>query len=147
MEPIRLTADLRGIAAQLKGVDKAFAAALRREIRSTLSQAGSSMVERVRANAGWSSRIPGAVRLKTSFSVTRGSAEVVVDSKKAPEARPLEGVGGAATFRHPVYGNTDTWVEQPTHPFFAPAAEQEAANATRQMEDALDRIARAAGFH
>lgn len=142
---IGIGVDLRSVSAQLRGTDKKFAAAVRREIRLALSQAGADMVGLVREAASWSSRIPDAVSVKTSFSATRGRAEVIVDAKKAPEARPLEGAG-KGTFRHPVFGS-DTWVEQQTHPFFFPAAAQVAPQVSRDMEAALDKIARDAGFH
>lgn len=144
--------DLKQVASQLRGTDRKFAAAIRREIRNTLSQSGSELVTQVRQNASWSSRIPSATSVKTAFSATRGRAEIVVDSKRAPHARPLEmgskGSGGAFV-RHPVFDSdkpATRWATMPTRPFFQPAVDHLAPVVSRRMEEDLDKIARAAGF-
>jgi hypothetical protein len=46
-----------------------------------------------------------------------------VNTRKAPHARPYEGITSrGSTFRHPVFGH-DVWVEQETRPFLFPAVE------------------------
>lgn len=96
---------------------------LRRELRPRLRQAGEHVRNAVRQNAGFSSRIPGAVGLTVSFASRTGGVRVRVNSKRAPHARPLENLGKAGSFRHPVYGNRDVWVSQAAHPFFFPAVQ------------------------
>jgi len=82
--------NLNQIQAALRDTDKKFAAASRKRVRATLTEAGAGMVSAIRERASWSSRIPGAVRLQTTFSVRNSKVKVVVDHNKAPHARPLE---------------------------------------------------------
>ena len=181
-DAIDVHVDLRSVSSQLRGTDRKFATAVRKEIRTALSAAGSDLVSRVRDAASWSTRIPGATSVKTSFSATRGRAEIAVDAKRAPHARALElgnkntfdeaevtkrtsagqsrrkalksmkssGVGVGRALRHPVFDSQKPPIrvgEQPVHPFFFPAAAAAAPRVQRRMEDALDKIARAAGFN
>ena len=97
---------------------------LRRELRPQLRAAAVHIVDDMKDRASFSTRIPNAIRMSVSFSAKRGGITIRVNSKKAPHARVLErGNDGSrtASFRHPVFGDTDTWVSQPTHPFFFPA--------------------------
>jgi hypothetical protein len=43
-----------------------------------------------------------------------------------------------ATFRHPVFGNSGLWVEQPTHPYLLPALQARADIAQVAAIEALD---------
>lgn len=95
---------------------------IRRELRPRLRAAGTLMQRAAQQNASWSSRIPAAIRVTTSFASTTGGVGVRVDRTKAPHARAFEGIGtNRTTFRHPVFGNTDVWVDQPERPFLVPA--------------------------
>lgn len=100
-------------------------AELRRELRPKLRASAQSIVDDMKGRASFSSRIPGAIRMTVSFSGrgSGGGVRIAVNSKIAPHARLLErgnDGGRSGSFRHPVYG-TDTWVSQPTRPFFFPA--------------------------
>lgn len=77
----------------------------------------------VQQEASWSARIPGATRVQTTFGRRRQRVAVIVDKKRAPHARPLEqgSQGNRTTVRHPVFGDRNNWVAQPTRPFFATA--------------------------
>jgi hypothetical protein len=80
----------------------------------------------MRQRASYSSRIPSATRMTVRFTAKGGGVFFRVSSAKAPEARPLErGNKGrpGATFRHPVFGDSEDWVTQPTRPFFFPACQ------------------------
>jgi hypothetical protein len=99
---------------------------LRRELRPKLRASAQHIVDDMRQRASYSTRIPGAIRMTVSFSGrgSGGGVKIRVDSQKAPHARVLErGNDGSrsSTFRHPVFGNTDSWVSQKTRPFFFPA--------------------------
>ena len=88
------------------------------------------------------------MEIKTAFGKRTAGVSVVVNSVKAPHARPLEGLTterkGGNTFRHPVFGtgdrrgahSQDTWVAQQIRPFFFRAVESE-------LPKHLDRIERA----
>lgn len=110
---------------------------LRSELRPRLRAAGEMVRSQIKSNAGFSSRIPGAVRMTTAFGSKTGGVRIWVDSKKAPHARPLENLGAAGSFRHPVFGNTDVWVSQPAHPFFFPAVKSSGGKVRSLVEDAV----------
>lgn len=114
---------------------------LRREIRA----AAGELAAQVKVNASWSSRIPGAVKTKTSFRGGKsGGVRVYVDRKAAPHARALEGTGGPMMFRHPVFGNRDVWADQPTQPFFLPAIRAKEDAVVRRVQSAIDEALRKA---
>lgn len=113
---------------------------LRPAIRRAVGLAARAFVLDVAQDAAWSSRIPAAVRTQTSFSQKKPGVRVFVDAKKAPHARPYEGMakgGNAAQFRHPVYGNRQAWVSQATRPFFRPNVEKHRDQVLDAIETAL----------
>lgn len=113
-------------------------AEFRREVRPHIRRAADGLLQQVRANASWSTRIPAATRLKVSFTQRGGGISVITDSKAAPHARPLEGgsQGRRGVNRHPVFGR-DTWVDQPTRPFFFPAVRQHEDRVVSEVQQAL----------
>lgn len=119
--------------------------AVRRELRPALRRAVKPAVDQVKRNASWSSRIPAATKLSTSFGRTPG-VTIRVDANKAPGARPIEHDGQPGTFRHPVYGNRHVWVSQPARPFFYRAVEATADQIRDEIGDAIERIAKDHGF-
>lgn len=97
---------------------------LRRELRPQLRASAAHIVDDMKNRASYSSRIPDAIGMGVSFSSRSGGITIRVNSKKAPHARVLErGNDGSrsGSFRHPVFGDMDDWVSQPTRPFFFPA--------------------------
>ena len=118
---------------------------LRQELRPGLKAAGEVVASEARINASWSTRIPAAIKVFALFGRLTGGVVVKVDRSKAPHARPLEGIAArrgalsrthSGTFRHPVFGDRDVWVDQPTRPFLAPAA-------AAKRGDVQDRVAEA----
>jgi len=138
------TGDLRKLYTDLKGLP----GNLRVELRRGIKAAAQPIADRVKANAGWSSRIPGAVRVKPSFSAKGTGVSIVVDSGRAPEGAPLENKGRSGTFRHPVYGNREVWVSQQARPFFysTAASSSSVSAAEKAILDVADVVARKAGF-
>lgn len=100
------------------------------------------MVAQARANASWSSRIPGAIRV----AVLKRGVDIRVNRRRAPHARPYEAIGGNATFRHPVHGHRDRWVSQATRPFLDPAVEQHRGKVRKALIDLVDKAARRHGY-
>ena len=49
-----------------------------------------------------------------------------------------KGSKGSSTFRHPVFGNSNVGISQPTHPYLAPALASKADEVEILIEDALD---------
>jgi len=138
------TKDLRQLYVDLKGVE----GNLRVELRKGVKAAAEPIASAVRSAASWSSRIPGAVRVKPSFGARSTGVTVTVDGGRAPEARVLEHGGRGGTFQHPVYGNRDVWVPQKAQPFFFTTVSSGSAvgNAERAILAAMDAVARKAGF-
>lgn len=119
---------------------------LRKKLRPKLREAGRLVADDAKLRSAWSTRIPRAISVRTSFTKTRPGVSVVVDRKKAPHARPFEHGGSEGTFRHPVFGNRRIWVSQVARPFLAPAFEARNEEAGRRITDAVDDATRDAGF-
>jgi len=119
---------------------------LRPRVRAALTTSGGELRQLAAQNASWSRRIPDALKVRTRFSGTRAGVYVVASRLTAPGARPLEGITGNATFRHPVLGHGNEWVDQDTRPYLAPAVEAEADQAVGRLQDAMDQALRVAGF-
>ncbi|MBX6382163.1 MAG: HK97 gp10 family phage protein [Microbispora sp.] len=119
---------------------------IRKELRPRLRKVGQAALTDVKARASWSSRIPGATRLSISLAKRDPGVSIVVDRKKAPHARPHEHGGRPGTFRHPLFGNRQRWVEQRARPFLWPGARPHFEQADRDIAAAVDEVARKAGF-
>ena len=119
---------------------------LRRKLRPRLRAAGRVVADDAKARASWSTRIPRAIRVSTSFTARRPGVSVVVDKKKAPHGRPYEHGGQPGTFRHPRWGDRRSWFEQRARPFLAPALAAKGDTAGRLITEAVDETTRDAGF-
>jgi HK97 gp10 family phage protein len=131
----KLIRDLNGVPPDLK-----------RKLRPKLRKAGEVVAEDARRRAAWSTRIPKATRVSTSFTLRRPGVSVVVDKKKAPHARPYEHGGQPGTFRHPRWGDRRHWFDQKARPFLAPALAAKNDEAGRLIAAAVDETTRDAGF-
>jgi hypothetical protein len=114
------------------------------DLREGLKAAGQDMVDAVRRETAWSTRIPMATSVAVSFAARSTGVTVRVDARRAPEARPINHGGQGGTFWHPVYGNRKNWVSQPARPFSnnierTPGIEQ-------KVQAVLDHVAFHAGF-
>ena len=117
----------------------------RRAVRPALREAGKVVAREAMVNASWSSRIPGTIRVSTSFRLNREGVEVRAGGGNAPHARPYENLGEPGTFRHPVYGN-NWWVSQAARPFLFPAARSSEGTVTSMMAETMDDVAASLGF-
>lgn len=120
---------------------------LKTELRAPLREAGQLVRDKARSNASWSKKIPAATRVSVGFTARNPGVSVVVNKTKAPNARPFEHGGTAGTFRHPVFGHRNRWVEQRARPFLYKAAAEMAPEAEHRIAEAVDRVTRDAGFH
>ena len=96
-----LAADLNALNMQLKDTDKLFAAGVKKRLREAVSLAGADLVAAIKSEASWSSRIPGATSIGTTFGAKKASIRIRVDKKKAPHARGLE-FGNSTAFSEKV---------------------------------------------
>jgi len=142
----RIEVKMQGIVQELKLVDKKFASAVRKEIRRAVTDAGTDIVGKVRAEASWSKRIPAATTIRPNFTAKSAGVRIVTNRRKAPHARPLEGVGGGRTFTHPLFGNKDDLINQPVRPFFFKAIEKATPATERKFDAAINEALRTAGF-
>jgi hypothetical protein len=109
-----------------------------------LREAGELVADLARANASWSERIPGSVR------VGGGRSGVVVraGNRSAPHAYSWEIPG----VQHPVFGGRDTkrpdapWVPNGTRRFMLPAADEGADGAAEIVAQVISDWAREYGF-
>lgn len=125
----------------------------RKSIRPHLRAAGRMVVNDAKSRANWSSRIPGTIRMATSFRADREGVTITAGNQSTPHARPYEDVGGKGKFRHPVFPDSRnrtrkgwTWVTQTSRPFLFPAAQANEAAATAAVRSALDEAAKSLGF-
>lgn len=121
---------------------RAMSTEVRREIRPALKEVAEPMVAAARSNASWSSRIPKAIRL----AVIKRGVEIRVSKARAPHARPYEGIGGNAQFRHPVFGNRDRWVPQKTRPFLDPAVKAHRNKIRPRLFEIVEEAAKRHGY-
>ena len=121
--------------------------AIRKDFNNEIKVHAQNIMSDAKANASWSSRIPGSL----SISVTASRVGVKANRRKAPHARAMEGVrragfGTVREFRHPVYGNQNIWVSQPTKPFLAPAIRANQAAFFESAHDSIITAARTVGW-
>jgi hypothetical protein len=118
----------------------------RRRLRTEVQRIGKPVLDQVKANASWSSRIPRATRIKVGYSKTRAGVTIVTSAKRAPHARPYEHDGVPGTFRHPVYGNRKNWVAQTARPFFYQAVSEKASTVEEEFRKLIMRVAHDNGW-
>lgn len=121
---------------------------VRKGLRLGLRDAGKTGQQEAQANASWSTRIPGAITLRTSTRANTAGVFLRVNSDRAPHARPYEGLANSSRgyFRHPVFGDTETWVAEACRPFLAPAAQSAQHVAKDRADRAVKLAAHAARF-
>ncbi len=120
--------------------------ALRPQLRKALATSGSTMRQAAAANASWSRRIPKSLVVRTKFSGARPGVYIIARRSVAPHARPIEGITGVDKFRHPLFGDTEHWYDQPTRPFLAKAVEDKGDAAIREIQDGLEAALRSVGL-
>lgn len=130
----RAEADLRAAAAGLPG-----------QVRRSLAQSAEALRAAVAGAAGFSTRIPAAVKATTQLGGRVMSVSVYVDTSQAPEAGPLNNRGRGGKFQHPVFGH-DVLVSQAAHPFFDPPIRANLARIDKNMTAAMDATVTKAGF-
>lgn len=118
----------------------------RKAVRPKLREAGQIIQRDAQHRSSWSSRIPGSIKVVTSFRANREGVTVRAGGGNAPHARPYEGLSsGGTTFRHPVHGN-DWWVAQAARPFLFPAAQANEGAVTAAVTSVLDEVGSELGF-
>lgn len=126
----------------IRSLDRKVANQLQRQLRQVVTD---TIIPTARSNAGWSSRVPGAIKPK----VTQKYVGARVDRKVAPHGRPFEGLQtglrNRGFFRHRVFGR-NVWVNQKTRPFLAPAFDANRETAAEAAKQAVADAAKEVGF-
>lgn len=84
------------------------------------------------------------VSIKSSSRTRNVLVRLMVDAKRMPAGQQSLPVlmEGERRWRHPVYGKTDSWVTQASHPYFAPAIPGHLPGVAAGVEAAVDETAR-----
>lgn len=115
------------------------------EIRPQIRRAGQQWVQDAKGNAGWSTRIPGSIGLSVLFSRKSAGVYLTASVAKAPHARVYEGIV-SDVFRHPVFGNRDTWVQGRSRPYLLPTVRRAYDQMSDVLNDTLRTVLRRHGF-
>jgi len=140
--PITGSDDVRQLVNDLRKIGDGVGRNLGKEFK----RAAGPVAQQARANASWSSRIPGAISAGVSSSRRFPGAQIKVAKGKAPHARLFEFPGRGGSFRHPVHGNREVWVEQRGRPFIRPAVRAKGGEFIKAADRAVTSAAKAAGF-
>jgi hypothetical protein len=135
-------AEISALAKDLGTVD----VVMRRQLPKRLREAAKPVVDQARTNAAAVSK---QIRIGTRVKLAsrRGASVKIIGY--SPGNIPLAGLlergnkGNAyarATFRHPVYGHTDRWVDQPTQPYLQPAVDAKRKEAVDLASKVLDDV-------
>ena len=111
------------------------------EMRKGLREAGELVAKDARKSIEpYSTNIPATIKTRVT-----GSGNVAVVAGKGLDSAGLLEFGNKGrgstkkTFRHPVFGDTNNWVDQPTHPFLVPALHNNIEAAVGRITEVLDR--------
>lgn len=118
--------------------------AVRKEARPALQAAAQPTLARMKSNASWSTRIPGAITMRVAN--TQIGVRFRVNAGRAPHARPYEHGGDPGTFRAPLWGDREHWYPHQARPFFYRAVEATADQVRDALGDAVMDIAARHGF-
>lgn len=135
--------ELRDLALRLRKEDTT----LYREMRAEMRAAAGVAVSAVKASAQAQGMMQAVAATRPTVAITgskRASVGVVVDPKRAPNARMLE-LGNrqhGKFLRHPVFGNIDNWVDQPTRPFFYATVAKVSESLNVRIKEIVDRYER-----
>lgn len=140
---------------RLDAFDPALTRALRRSIRGAGDRAVGKVQARLRLaapsggpNTGRGrAALVAATRVSVSFSKRSAGAKIVTSAKGLPERHSaLLKVYNKASFRHPVFGDLDTWVSQQGRPYFGSVIAGEIrAYIAQDIHDSIDDALKAIG--
>jgi hypothetical protein len=148
--PYRGSQEMRGIARDLRAAGPA----VRRRFRANVTAAMQPMKADTQANAraipakgprstGLRDALAAATRIQISTAGRNARVRLIVDGKKMPTGQQAlpQLMEGERVWRHPDFGNRQTWVTQPSHPFVAPAVLKNLPGVDRAVDAALKETA------
>lgn len=152
--PVTGSDQMRAVARDLR-VAGTPARGLRSKLRRNLTVAMTPMKVEVQSNAlsipvngdgrstGLRAMLAKATRIRIATAGKNVTVGVIVDGSKMPvkqQALP-QLVEGEKKWRHPVFGDTGTWVDQPSHAIVAPAIPKTVLAAAAGVDAALAQTA------
>jgi lysozyme family protein len=138
--------DARDVAALAKAL-RGSTPRVRKELPRRMRRAGLLVLSAAKRNASWSSRIPGAIGMRTVTAGNKAGLLLRANASKAPHGRAYEGLqrgARAGSFRRQVYGKA--WVTQKTRPFLVPAVNANREAVQDEISLVVDDVAALAGF-
>lgn len=119
---------------------------LRKELRPAIKKGATPILDQMRSNASWSTRIPRATKISTSLAGSNPGVSIVVNARQAPHARVYEHGGSSGNFRAPLFGDRNRWFAHRARPFFYKAVDQKGDEVVKAVADAIDTVAKRHGF-
>lgn len=139
------TSELKTLARDLRKLDPAVGRNFTRGVKTVGDIVAGKAKENARSfpRAGdGTDRIEGTIKVQGGFTTLR----VVAGGEEAPEAAAIENKGQAGSFRHPVFGDRENWVDQTAHPYLAPAGDDGADASEAALLEVIDASLREVGF-
>lgn len=125
---------------------RAAAKSVQREVDRTLLEIGEELKEAAKEIAGrHSETVAGSIRMRAlpgMVVITAGSDDVPIAAlwESGNKGGKRDNAHAAGVwFRHPVFGNSNVWVQQRRYPFLRPALEADRRRITKLMEQTWDR--------
>jgi hypothetical protein len=138
-DDFRMEVDPRNLRAIVQAA-KQFDAALGRNLRRQLRQAGQGAITDMRGVLGGGAiggGIGRGIRLEVQTSKARQGVRIRATGSGLPgDKRPLVKAFNAPSFRHPVYG-MPVWVDQPGRPYFGSVIVKHRDQIRESVETAL----------
>lgn len=108
---------------------------LRGAVKPTLQKTRQSALA-YPATTGKHSGLRQATARALSITTARGRVAIQISRKKMPAGQEhlparMEGIG---KWRHPLFGNTDKWYDQKSHPWFFPVINRDKPRVRKEIE-------------
>lgn len=117
---------------------------VRKELRTELKASAELIAGGARRRADQhSKKTAGTIKVRTEIRSKGVGVQIRAGSSAVPEAGLLElgnrGGRKKGSFRHPVFGDRGTWVEQKMYPYLAPEAKHRLSEVTKRIKAAVAR--------
>jgi hypothetical protein len=127
-----------------KGMRRKLNKGLREAVKPTLQHARSAVM-RFPSHGTHHTGLRRAVANSLAITAAGGRVAIQIRHSKLPEGKEnlpnrMEGIGGP--WRHPVFGDRETWVTQPSYPWFYPTMRADRPQVEKSINEVIDAIAK-----
>ncbi len=144
-------ADLKKIARELRKMDdKEVGKRFRKELRAAAApfvpavrSSIASIPVKGQKSTGLRKRLQKAVTLRVKTTGKNASVSILMSTAKMPDgqkALPAYMEGTKPRWRHPVFGDTDNWKQQDSHPYFFPVMRSAGTSARLAVDRMVKQI-------